>query len=132
MGHKPLPSVLAVSEHMGQGQAMPQQGIVQNADKNAGKGEQDQADLEASTKQNHNYLTGTDKTVPHKPFNEMNIKKLTRAEKGELVDRVLQVTSCIALFPGHADQCLSCFVLCHSLALNGSQAVTPGTHALQC
>ncbi|DBA84895.1 TPA: transcription factor [Trebouxia sp. C0004] len=80
-----------VSEHMGQGQAMPQQGIVQNADKNAGKGDQDQADLEASnTKQNHNSSEGAKRTVLHKPFNEMNIKKLTRAEKGELVDRVLQ------------------------------------------
>lgn len=94
LGHKTVSVVLAVSEHMGQGQAMPQQGIVQNADKNAANGDQDQADLEASTKQNHNYLTGAHKTVPHKPFNEMNIKKLTRAEKGELVDRVLQVNSC--------------------------------------
>lgn len=94
MTHKPLLGVLAVSEHMGQGQAMPQQGIVQNAEKNAGKGDQDQADLEASTEQNpaeHNLSKGAHKTVPHKPFSEMNIKKLTRAEKGELVDRVLQV-----------------------------------------
>ena len=62
---------------------------------NAGKGDQDQADLEASTKQNHNSSKGAHKTVLHKPFNEMNIKKLTRAEKGELVDRVLQVIYCI-------------------------------------
>ena len=72
---------------------MPHQGIVQNADKNASKGDQDQADLEASTKQNHNSSEGAHKTVLHKP-NEMNIKKMTRAEKGELVDRVLQVTYC--------------------------------------
>ncbi len=98
VGCKPLPGVLAVSEHMGQGQAMPQQGVVQNVDKNAAKGDQDQADLEASTKQkpaDHNNSKGVPKTMLHKPFNEMNIKKLTRAEKGELVDRVLQVNSCI-------------------------------------
>ncbi len=97
VGRKPLPGVLAVSEHMGQGQAMPQQGIVQNADKNAANGDQDQADLEASTKQkpaDHNTSKGAPKAMPHKPFNDMNIKKLTRAEKGELVDRVLQVNSC--------------------------------------
>ena len=76
---------------------MPQQGIVQNADKNAGKGDQDQADLEASTKQkpaDHNSSKSAPKTTSHKPINEMNIKKLTRAEKGELVDRVLQVKVC--------------------------------------
>lgn len=98
LGRKSLPGVLAVSEHMGQGQAMPQQGIVHNADKNAGKGYQDQADLEASTKPNpadHNSSKGAHKTMPNKPFHETNIEKLTRAEKGELVDRVLQVNSCI-------------------------------------
>ena len=78
----------AVSEHMGQGQAMPQQGIVQNADANAQKSEQDQTDLEAATIQNL-----PDNKAADVHFDKMNVKKLTRAQKSKLVDQVLKVSS---------------------------------------
>lgn len=73
---------------MGQGQAMPQQGIVQNADANAQKSEQDQTDLEAATIQNL-----PDNKAADVHFDKMNVKKLTRAQKSKLVDQVLKVSS---------------------------------------
>ena len=71
---------------MGQGQAMPQQGIAQNADANAQKSEQDQTDLEAATVQN---LPADKAADMH--FDQMNVRRLTRAQKSKLVDQVLKV-----------------------------------------
>lgn len=83
--------VFAVSEHMGHGEAMPQQGIAQNAAANAEKPEQDQADMEAAT-----IRTLPDKKVvvasdSHKCLDQMNVKKLTRAQRSKLVEQVLKV-----------------------------------------
>ena len=65
---------------------MPQQGIAQNADANAQKSEQDQSDLEAATAQN----LPSDKAADN-CFDQMNVRKLTRAQKSKLVDQVLKV-----------------------------------------
>lgn len=70
---------------------MPQQGIVQNAAKNAAKEDGDQADLEASTKQEPADQKGASMSAPQKAFDEKSFEKLTRAEKGELVDQILKV-----------------------------------------
>ena len=72
---------------MGQGQAMSQRGIVQNADANAQKSEQDQSDLEAATIQN----LPDDKAADVR-FDQMDVEKLTRAQKSKLVDQVLKVS----------------------------------------
>lgn len=72
---------------MGQGQAMSQRGIVQNADANAQKSEQDQSDLEAATIQNLPYDKATDVR-----FDQMDVEKLTRAQKSKLVDQVLKAS----------------------------------------
>lgn len=74
---------------MGQGQAMPQQGVVQNAQKNAGKPDEDQADLESAKRQEESEEQAS---KAHKPYNKMDVKKLSRAEKSDLVDQVLKVT----------------------------------------
>ena len=68
---------------------MPQQGIVQNAARNADTSLADQSDLEAATasqqpKQQAKSNTGKD-------FRNVDVKKLTRAQRGELVDQVLKV-----------------------------------------
>ena len=85
----------AVSEHMGQGKAMPHQGVVQNTASNADKSAADQSDLEAATagqhsKQKADLKSGTD-------FRSVDVKKLTRAQRGELVDQVLNVRLCPSL-----------------------------------
>lgn len=75
----------AVSEHIGEGQALPQQGNVQNAVANAEKSTQDQSDLEAATVQNLSPKVAG-----------MDVRKLTRAQKSKLVDQALKVSCKIA------------------------------------
>ena len=80
-----------VSEHMGQGEAMPQQSIVKNAEANTEKSAQDQADIEAATMHS---LPARKVVVPsesHKHLTEMNVRKLTRTQKSKLLDQVLKV-----------------------------------------
>ena len=72
---------------MGQGQAMPQQSIVQNADANAQKSEKDQTDLELTTEQS----LPQDKAADMR-FDQIDVRRLNRAQKIKLVDQVLKVS----------------------------------------
>ena len=72
---------------MGQGQAMPQQSIVQNADANAQKSEKDQTDLELATEKN----LPQDKAADMR-FDQIDVRRLNRAQKIKLVDQVLNVS----------------------------------------
>ncbi len=74
---------------MGQGQAMPQQGIVQNAQKNADKADEDQVDAETAKGQQPSNQNG--EPTNGKRYSDMDIKKLTKAQKSDLVDQVLKV-----------------------------------------
>ena len=118
----------AVSEHMGQGKAMPQQGIVQNTARNADKSAADQSDLEAATtsqqpKQQAALNSGTD-------FRNVDVKKLTRAQRGELVDQVLNVRLCSQLLkaqqvPCHSDHFHGLCALISSSTSSASPAWSP-------
>ena len=89
--NKQLRGILpAVSEHIGQEQAMPQQGIVQHAEQNTEKSDQDQADLEAAAVHAPPAEEGAS---PCRHFEHLDTKKLTRGQKSSLVDQVLKVST---------------------------------------
>ena len=88
-----LPAMSVVSEHVGQGEAMPQQNTVQNAEANAEKPEQDQADIEAATMHSLPSKKIVVASDSRKHLTKLNVRKLTRAQKSKLVDQLLKVTS---------------------------------------
>ena len=79
----------AVSEHMGQGKAMPHQGIVQSAARNAEKSAVDQAELQAA--KSDKLPKEIADSSPSTDFKSIDVKKLTKAQRSDLVDQVLKV-----------------------------------------